>query len=63
MSDSYIIEIHEEAAGIVIRDRGGFRFFSADAEFSALDGHLFRDARAAEQAARRYLKGDSHVGR
>ncbi|AMN41268.1 hypothetical protein RHPLAN_28310 [Rhodoplanes sp. Z2-YC6860] len=58
VSDSYIIEVHDEAAGIVVRDRGGFRFFSSDSDFAALDGSLFRDPRAAELAARHHLEGD-----
>ena len=63
MSDRFVIEIHEEAAGIVIRDRGGFRFFSADPDYSAIDGHLFRDVRAAELAARRHFRRDGHAQR
>ena len=63
MSDSYIIEVREAAAGIVVRDRGGFRFFSADPNFTALDGCLFRDPRAAETAARHHVEGDHHVQR
>jgi len=54
MFDTYVIEINSDAAGLVVRDRGGFRFFSADASFAGLDGRLFRDPRAAEQAAIRH---------
>jgi len=63
MSETYIIEVREEAAGIVVRDRGGFRFFSADSEFAALDGLLFRNPRAAELAANHHAKGDHYVER
>ena len=38
-------------AGIVVRDRAGFRFFSASRRFCSLDGKLFRSAREAERAA------------
>jgi hypothetical protein len=52
MSKTYIIEVGSESAGIVVRDRAGFRFFSASQRFSALDGKLFRSARDAERAAK-----------
>ena len=29
MSDTYIIEVSSEAAGIVVREKSGFRFFAA----------------------------------
>ncbi|EAQ35824.1 hypothetical protein NB311A_05388 [Nitrobacter sp. Nb-311A] len=52
MSKTYIIEVGSESAGIVVRDRAGFRFFSASQRFSCLDGKLFRSAREAERAAK-----------
>ncbi|WP_319798006.1 hypothetical protein [Nitrobacter sp.] len=52
MSKTYIIEVGSESAGIVVRDRAGFRFFSASRRFSSLDGKLFRSARDAERAAK-----------
>jgi len=51
MSDTYIIEVSSQAAGIVVRDPGGFRFFAATHRFNALEGQLFRNAREAERAA------------
>ncbi len=54
MSDTYIIEVHSDAVGLVVRDRGGFRFFSSEASFASMDGHLFRNPRAAEEAATRH---------
>jgi hypothetical protein len=56
MSDTYIIEVSSEAAGIVVRDRAGFRFFAASDRFNALEGRLFKTARDAERAARQYLR-------
>jgi hypothetical protein len=53
MSNTYIIEVGSESAGIVVRDRAGFRFFSASRRFSSLDGKLFRSAREAERAAKK----------
>ena len=58
MSDSYIIEVSSEAAGIVVRGPGGYRFFAASRRFSRLEGQVFRNAREAERAARRLATGD-----
>jgi hypothetical protein len=57
MSDTYIIEVHSQAAGIVVRNPGGFRFFAANHRFNALEGQLFRNARQAERAAIRLADG------
>ncbi|MCO5130745.1 MAG: hypothetical protein M9932_09260 [Xanthobacteraceae bacterium] len=55
MSDSYIIEVSSEPAGIVVRDKAGFRFFAAAPRFFRLEGQLFRSARDAERAAARFV--------
>jgi hypothetical protein len=57
MSDTYIIEVGSQPAGIVVRDPRGFRFFAASHSFNRLEGQLFRNAREAEQAARRLASG------
>lgn len=57
MSSSYIIETRKGAAGIVVRDGRGFRFFAAQRAFGCLDGHLFATPSAAETAARDCLSG------
>ena len=57
MSDSYIIEVRSQAAGIVVRNPDGYRFFSATRLFNALEGQLFRNAREAERAAKRLAGG------
>jgi hypothetical protein len=51
MSDTFIIEVSSQAAGIVVRNPGGFRFFAASPRFNAMEGRLFRNAREAERAA------------
>jgi hypothetical protein len=51
MSDNYIIEVGSQAAGIVVRDPGGYRFFAANHRFNPMEGQLFRNAREAERAA------------
>lgn len=55
MSDTFIIEIGSQAAGIVVRDSGGFRFFASNQRFISLDGQVFRNACEAERAARRLV--------
>ena len=57
MSDSYIIEVFSQPAGIVVRDPGGFRFFAASRRFYRLEGQVFRNAREAERAARKLASG------
>jgi hypothetical protein len=57
MSDTYIIEVSSEAAGIVVREKSGFRFFAAVHKFNPLDGKIFKNARDAERAATRFLAG------
>ena len=58
MSDTYIIEVRSQPAGIVVRGPGGYRFFAASHRFSRLEGQIFRNAREAERAARRLATGD-----
>src|SRR5581483_1300960 len=58
MSDSYIIEVSSQAAGIVVRDRLGYRFFAAAQPYFRLDGRLFRSARDSERAAAQLANGD-----
>ena len=53
MTQSYIIEVSSQAAGIVVRSAGGYVFFAASRLFKSLDGKLFRNAREAERAAAR----------
>ena len=57
MSDTYIIEVSSEAAGIVVREKSGFRFFAAVHKFNPLDGKIFKNARDSERAATRFLAG------
>jgi hypothetical protein len=57
MSDTYIIEVRSKAAGIVVRERDGYRFFAATHDYNRLEGQLFRNARDAEHAAMRLASG------
>jgi hypothetical protein len=58
MPDSYIIEVSSRAAGIVVREAGGYRFFAASQPFFRLDGRLFRHVVDAQRAARRLVNDE-----
>jgi hypothetical protein len=58
MSNTYIIEVGSETAGIVVRNPEGYRFFAATHRFNALEGQLFRNAREAERTAVRLANGN-----
>jgi hypothetical protein len=58
MSENYIIEIGSQAAGIVVRNPDGYRFFAATHRFNPLEGQLFLNAREAERAVRRLANGE-----
>ncbi len=55
-SEAFVIEVEEISAGIVLRERGGFRFIAVDPRFRLLDGSRFRGPSQAENAARTLLK-------
>ncbi len=61
MSDTYIIEVGSQAAGIVVRDRDGYRFFAASHRFNPIEGQVFRNAREAERAARRLVNDNLNL--
>jgi len=50
MSTAYVIEAADISAGLVIRERAGFRFFAASHRFGRFDGRIFKTIRAAERA-------------
>jgi len=53
MSATYVIESVETGAGIVIRERAGFRFFAAAKRYGRLDGQIFKTVGAAKRAVDR----------
>ena len=57
MSDTYIIEVGSQPAGIIVRSGSGYRFFAASHRFNSLEGRIFRNAREAERAARQLVSG------
>jgi hypothetical protein len=58
MSDTYIIEVGSQPAGIIVRDASGYHFFAASHRFSRLEGQRFRNPREAERAAHRLANGE-----
>ena len=58
MSNAYIIEVQDRAAGIVTRDGRGFSFFSSERVFDRLEGRVFRSIREAERAAQALVSAD-----
>jgi hypothetical protein len=61
MSDRYIIEVNSQAAGVIVRNAEGFRFFAASQRFGRMEGKLFRNAIEAERAALRLANEDLTV--
>lgn len=63
MSNAYVIEAGDEAAGIVIREGHRFRFYSSSRHSWSLDGRFFRKPEDAERAALGLLSlSPSHSG-
>lgn len=63
MSEAYLIEAAGEAAGVVVRERGGYRFFASAPQFSAIEQQLFRRTRDAARAARMLAANDNRASR
>ena len=51
MSEAYLIEAAGEAAGVVIRERSGFRFFASGPQFASLEQRVYRRTSDATRAA------------
>lgn len=51
MSETFLIEVGDEPAGLVFRDGQQFRFYAATQSFFALDGRSFPSPAHAERAA------------
>jgi hypothetical protein len=51
MSNAYMIETNDEAAGIVVREGQRFCFLSSSPRFCNLDGQYYRSPKEAERAA------------
>jgi hypothetical protein len=50
-NNAFVIETADTAAGVIVRQANGYRFFAADHQFNLLDGSIFKSPKAAQQAA------------
>jgi hypothetical protein len=56
MASAHVIEVGDVTAGIVVLERGAFRFFASQPAFDGLEGALFRTIDQAARAARDRLR-------
>ena len=63
MSEAYLIEAAGEAAGVVVRERGGYRFFASAPQFNAIEQQLFRRTADAARAAQILAVNDNQARR
>lgn len=49
-NEAYLVEAKGHAAGVAVREKGGFRFFAASPPFYRLDQRLFRRLAALRAA-------------
>lgn len=52
----FAVEFDRRTDGIAVRVPGGFIFYASDRAFEAMDGQLFRRARAIERALKKAAK-------
>ena len=50
MANAFVIEHRDLTAGIAVRERGGFPFYSSDALFLTIETQRFRSLREIELA-------------
>ena len=50
MSNAFVIEINDEAAGIVVKSGHDYRFHAANARYAVLEGRPFSSPSRAETA-------------
>jgi len=53
ITQRFAVEFDRRTVGIAVRVPGGFMFYASDRRFDAMDGRLFRRARAIERALER----------
>lgn len=54
--ESYIIELEDDAVGVVVPYGSRVTFHASDARMAELEGHVFEDADEAVRAARSQLR-------
>ncbi|GLS78124.1 hypothetical protein GCM10007904_34610 [Oharaeibacter diazotrophicus] len=55
MFDNYLVEVHDNPVGILVREGRHFAFHALEDSVKDLEGQVFPDAFAAERAARKHL--------
>lgn len=46
MSDRFVVEADRRVVGLAVRVPGGFKFFSSDPDFSAIEANTFPQAKS-----------------
>jgi hypothetical protein len=60
----FAVEFDRRTVGIAVRVPGGFMFYASDDRFDAMDGRMFRRARAIERELKKVSKRKrSHAAR
>ena len=56
ITQRFAVEFDRRTVGVAVRFPGGFMFYASDDRFNAMDGRLFRRARAIERQLERVGK-------
>jgi len=56
MSDRFAVEADRKVVGVAVRAPGGFRFFSSEPAYFALEGRIFPRARALVQSVAKFAR-------
>ena len=56
ITQRFAVEFDRRTVGIAVRVPGGFMFYASDRRFDAIDGRLFRRARAIERELKRVAR-------
>lgn len=51
MSDHFVVQAERRVVGIAVRVPGGFRFYTSDPDFKALETQVFPKARSIDRLA------------
>jgi hypothetical protein len=62
ISQRFAVEFDRRTVGIAVRVPGGFMFYASDDRFDAMDGRLFRRARAIERELKKTAKRKQRHG-
>jgi hypothetical protein len=63
VNQRFAVEFDCRTVGIAVRVPGGFMFYASDDRFEAMDGRLFRRARAIERELKKVARRSKHGAR